>query len=442
MPDFSQALPAVDQNLAGVWSELDKDYYTKYPYYLEMASTARRKKYSVFPQLITKTRRWTPQMGDTMKLVIPETSPLTRQEARPVGLASAPLSDIAAVKERTVTASLAWQRFFSPNARFLNSFQDFISEQLAPTRKAVEEQRDWFEECFYRTHMWDYSPRIFVAGYGLVNLPVGRNGTTSLKTPGVLQQLVQLCPGDGHLTFQHLFDIVSEAESVIGMTPYSGSNLPGGESSGLDDQFCLVQSHESFRQFVNDPWVKENRMLEKDIVNKPYKGLIQGQLSSRLERYPIRWQVDDNGTVTLPSPEVSVADNNQGELNRTAPNPAYGKIGSIGSLEGSPFEIAWLIGGEHYARIETGPPPEFFAGGTGDPAKIAGMQWNGQIYGTKDFLIYEKDADGNITPQTNSFGHWMRWQGELALGCIGANAHNVLPILYRRRRGLTNVLPS
>ncbi len=428
--------------MAGVWSELDKDYYTKYPYYLELGATARRKKYSVFPPLITETVTWKPNMADTMKLVIPETSPLTRQEARPNSLASTPLADIAMVKERTVTASLAWQRFFSPNARFLASFQDFIKEQLAPTRKAVEEQRDWFEECFYRTHMWDYSPRVWVCGYGLVNVPVGRNGTASLKDAGVLQQLVQLCPGNGHLTYQHVYDILSEAESVIGMTPYSGSNLPGGDNSPLDDKYCLVQSNESFRQFVNDPWVKENRVLTTDIVNKPYKGPIQGQVMSRLERYPIRWQVDNDGVVTLPAPEISVTDNNQNELNRTTPNPAYGKIGNIGSLAGSPFEIAWLIGGTHYKRIQTGPPPEFFAGGTGDPQKLAGMQWNGQVYGTKDFLIYEKDSEGNIVPQTNSFGHWMRWQAELALGCIGANAHNVLPILYRRRRGITNVLQS
>lgn len=436
MPNFSATIPAVDQNLAGYWTEQDQDQYNKLPYYLELAATERRKRFSVWPNLITETVKWKPNMADTMKMVITEESPLLRQEARPNSIAVAPKTDIANVRERTVTASLAWQRFVSPHMRFLPSYQDFVKEQLVPTRKSVEKDRDWFEEVFYRTYMWDYSPRVFVAGYGLVDVPTGRSGTTSLKTAAVLQALAQLCPNDGYLTYQHLFDIVNEAEQVIGMTPYSGSNLPLGADQGMDDKYCLVQSHESFRQFVNDPWVKENRVLTNDIVNKPYKGAAMGSLAHRLERLPIRWSQDSAGAITLPSPEVVTADNNQGELNRTKPNPLF-------SLpKNSPFEIAWLVGGSHYKRIETGAPPEFFSGGTSDPQKLAGMNWNGMIYANKNFIVYEKDDAGNIVSSINEFGHYMRWQGELSCGMIGPNAFNVLPILYRRRTGLTNVLPS
>jgi len=436
MPSFNPTMPAIDANMNGVWSEQDQDQYNKYPYYLEVASTMRRKKYSVWPNLITETVKWKPNMANTLKMVIPEESPLLRQEARPNSIQVAPKTDVATVSERTVEASLAWQRFQSPHMRFLPSYQDFIKEQLVPTRKSVEKDRDWFEECFYRTYMWDYSPRVFVAGYGIVDVPVGRSGTTSNKTAAVLKALANLVPSNGFLTFQHMFDIVNEAEQVIGMTPYSGSNLPGGPNSGIDDKYCLVQSHESFRQWVNDPWVKENRMLTTDIVNQPYKGSPLGSFVSRLERFSIRWSVGDTGAVSLPSPETKTADNNQNELNRTKPNPLYSLIAN------SELEIAWLVGGSHYKRIETGAPPEFFAGGTGDPQKLAGMNWNGLIYPNKNFIVYEKDSDGNIVTNINEFGHYMRWQGELSCGMIGPNAHNVLPILYRRRSGLSNTLPS
>lgn len=436
MPSFSSTLPAIDSNLAGVWTEQDQNTYQKYPYYLEIANAEKRARQSVWPQLLNETVRWTPNMSSTMRMVMTEESPLLRQEARPNTIQSSPLTDIATVSERTTEAVLHWQRFVSPNMRFLPTFQDFVKEQLVPTRKAVEKFRDWFEESYYRTYIWDYSPRVFVAGYGLVDVPVGRSGTTSNKTAAVLSALANLVPSDGYLTYQHLFDITNVAETEIGMTPYEGSGLPGGENSGLDQKFCLVQSPESFRQFVNDPWVKENRVLTTDIVNKPYKGPVHGTLMSRLEQLPVRWSQDSGGAITLPAPEIRTADNNQGELNRTRPNPSYAK------LKNAQFELAFLVGGSHYKRIQTGPPPEFFSGATGDPQKLAGMNWNGLIYANKMFLTPEADSNGTPVWDVNSFGHYMRWQGELALGIIGPNAFNILPILYRRRLGTTNVLPS
>lgn len=436
MPSFSATLPAIDQNLVGVWTEQDQNQYNKLPYYLEVASAERRKRYSVWPELITDTVKWKPNMANTMRMVITEESPLTRQEARPNSIQVTPMADIANVQERTVDAALDWQRFVSPHMRFLPAFQDFLKGQIVPTRQSVEAQRDWFEECYYRSYIWDYSPRVWVAGYGLVEVPVGRTNGASNKTAGVLSNLVNLLPANGFLTFQHCFDILSEAEATIGMTPFEGSGLPGGEASGLDQRFALVQSHESFRQFVNDPWVKENRVLTTDIVNKPYKGPIHGSIVPRLENKPFRWSTDNDNVVTFPAPETRIGSTAQNEFNRTAPNPAYSKISQ------AQFEIAWLVGGKSYRRIETGPPPEFFSGGTSDPAKIAGMQWNGQVYATKNFLVPMADAGGNIVWDTNSFGHYMRWQSELALGMIGPNAHNILPILYRRRLGTTNVLPA
>lgn len=436
MPNFSATLPAIDQNLAGYWTEQDQDQWNKLPYYLELGATQRRKRYSVWPELLTETIRWKPNMANTLRMVIPEESPLLRQEARPNSIQVAPKVDIGNMAERIVEASLSWQRFVSPHMRFLPSFQDFVKEQLTPTRKSVEKDRDWFEECFYRTYIWDYSPRVWVAGYGLVDVPVGRTGTTSNKTAAVLKNLANLVPAEGFLTFQHIFDIVNEAEQVVGMTPYTGSNLPGGSNSGMDDKYCLVQSHESFRQFVNDPWVKENRVLTTDIVNSPYKGPIQGSVMSRLERLPIRWSQDSGGAITLPAPEVKTSDNNQLELNRTKPNPKYSLLNQ------AQFEVAFLVGGSHYRRIETGSPPEFFSGSVTDPQKLAGMNWNGQIYANKNFIVYEKDDTGAVVANINEFGHYMRWQGELSVGMIGPNAFNILPIIFRRRTGLTSVITA
>lgn len=430
MANFSAALPAIDQNLCGTWAEQDVNLYNKLPYYLEKADAEMRARYSVWSKLLTDTVAWKPNMADTMRMVMVEKTPVLRQEARPNALSTDPMRDIFNVRERTVDASLYWHQFVSPHFRFLSAFQDFLKGNLVPTRKNIEEQIRIYEDMFYRTHIWDYSPTVYFAGIGPVSAPVGAGA----KSAAWLQNNILNMPANGFLTFSELFKALSVFEDEIGGTPYEGSGQPGGDSQPLNERFCLVQGSQSWNNFVDDPWLKENRPLAMNIVTESFKGDFFGKIRSKLEKHPIRFKLDANMVPSMPTPESIDLDPASPHRGRTVPNSSYALI------DQSPIEVAWMVGGKHYRRISTGTPPEFFAGGTSDPQKLAGMQWNGQVYANKNFLVPCKDGDGNTTFDTNSFGHFIRFQAELALGIIGPNAFNIMPIVFRRRRTLTTTI--
>lgn len=434
MPSF--AMPAIDQNICAMWPEQDQNTYNKLPYYLDKAEASRRKKFETWEPLLTDTIDWTPNMADTLKLVVTEMAPVLRQSTRPNSISTEAKGDIFNVRERTSTASLVWQKFFSPKFRFYSAFMDFMKGQLVPTRKTIEEQITWFKETFYRTYMWDYSPFVYVVGRGLVAAPVGRDANgNSLKTAAWIQSILQDSSPPDYLTYASVFDILSAAMEERGMEPYEGDVVPGDSGMSLGEKYCLVCSREAYMRFVNDQWVKENRMLTLDIVNSKFKPTPFGMVMARMEKYPLRWKTsasDNYQTVTEPAPETIVTDVNSSEYNRTLPNPDYAKIAN------SPYEIAWFVGKNGgYRRIGVGAPPEFFAGSTTDPAKIAGMEWNGRVYATKNFPIQCTDAVGQTQLDLNSFGEYLRWQSSLVLGAVAVNPQNVLPIIMKRGRGVT-----
>lgn len=436
MPSFNATLPAIDQNLNGAWTEQDQNLYAKLPYYFERMDADMRGRYSVWEKLLTDRIAWTPNMATIMRAVMVEKSPVLRQEARPNTIQTNPLRDIFNVRERTVDAVLYWHQFVSPHFRFLPAFQDFMKGNLVPTRKNIEEQIRIYSDMFYRTYIWDYSPYIYVAGYGLVSAPVGRNADgTSKKTAAWLQtEVMQKIPADGYVTFRELFKFLNAAEEEVGMTPYEGTGLPGGDSAPLNERFCFVCSSQTWNNFVDDPWLKENRPLNMNIVTDSFKGDFFGKIRCKLEKYPLRFALSADKVPSLPAPETIDLEATSAEYNRTRPKDGYAKTAS------APVEVDWLVGGKAYKIIDSGPPPEFFAGATSDPQKLAGMQWNGQVYGNKNFLVPYTDASGNIVMDTNSFGHYMRFQSEKTFGIINPNAQNIIPIVSLRRAPNVNTV--
>jgi hypothetical protein len=417
--------------------------YQKLPFYLEKVDAEMRARYSVWDKLLTDTIPWKQNMGNLMRLVMVEKSPVLRQEARPSTLSEDPLRDIFNVRERTAEARLHWHEFVSPHFRFQSSFEDFLKGNLIPTRKNIEEQIRIYADMFYRTHIWDNSPNVYFAGVGAVAAPVGTTGVGSAavsnKTAAWIQSNLanaDFQSGRGGLTFAELFKALNTFESDIGATPYEGTGQPGGDSMPLNERYCLVCSPEAWNQFVDDEWLKENRQINMNIVTEAFRGDIWGKIRAKLEKYPRRFSVDEDFLPTSAAPETSVVDPESQDYGRTIPGPSYA------SITGSPIEVAWLVGGKHYRRIGLGPPPQFFAGGTGDPQKLAGMNWNGQVYHNKNFLIPCVPAGGgDPIMRMNEFGHYVRFQAELGLGIVGPHAFNIMPIVFKRRVGITTVLP-
>lgn len=430
--DFSQQIPALDQVLCNVWPEIPTNQYQKYDFYLTKAEQEARKDWQTWTNLITDTVPWTPNMATTMRAVMVEDAPITRAEARPRYITSNPLEDIFMVRERIAEARLQWQDFTSPYFQFLPSFQDFMKGNLIPTRKTIERQIMVYEDLFYRTFAWDNSPNVYMAGAGIIQAPTGLAADgTSNKTQAWLQNALLAAPANNYLTLQELFNASSVFTSEVGATPYSGDGLPDGDNKIVDNKYVLLCSNEAWMQFTNDPFVKENRPLAMNIINSAFKGPLWDTILGRIERYPMRYSVDANQNPTITAPEVSELNPNAPDYGRTKPNATYSRIDS------SPIEVAWLIGGKNYKRINSGPPPEFFAGSASDPSKIAGMQWNGQVYPTRNFLIPCKDEDGNVQYKMNDRGRYMKFMASLVLGCLPLHPFNVMPIVFRRRRGVT-----
>jgi hypothetical protein len=231
---------------------------------------------------------------------------------------------------------------------------------------------------------------------------------------------------NGTLTFSEIFKILNYAEQEVGMVPYEGTGLPGAPSNPLSQKFCLVIGSEDWNNFVDDPWLLQNRPLNMNIVTDVFRGDLWGRVTCKLERYPWRWKLDANASPTFERPELSEVNSSSEDYGLTKPNPQYSKVAN------SPIGVAFLVGGDAYDAIQVGPPPSEFTRDLPQGA-VQKMNWNGKAYMTKLFNVPCKDADGNTFYDANSFGRYLRLQGTVTVGARAQNPRNVLPIIFKRR---------
>ena len=426
----SLGLPSIDQNLAATWTQDDLNYYNKLPYYFVKATGAWQKRWETWSKIL-KSVPWQANMGDTMRQVGLEPSPVLRQQAFPKLLAEAPKGDIIHLKERTTDAKLRRQRFTTPNFHFLPSFQDFMGQKVGPYRENLNRQVSIYAEQFYRTHMFHWSPYVYVAGVGLLSAPSAEgsaDGSTG-KSNGFLATEVLNKVSTG-LSFQEVFKALNLFEQEVGATPFEGDGQPGGDSQPLNEKYLLVGASEVWNNWIDDPWLKENRPINMNIVTQGFQGDLFGRARFRTEKFGIRIKHDNNFLASYPAPEYVELNANSPELFRTKPNKAYATESQVG--------VAWLVGGNNYQYIEVGAPPASFT--EKDVNGLVGMDWNGKIQMTKNILTMVTDDNGNQMPDTNSWGEYLRLQAQVALGIVGFNKFNVMPIFYKRNVGITTIL--
>ena len=425
-------LPGIDQTICGDWTEQQVDLYNKLDFYLLEAQTQYRKHWTVFDKLFNSIQ-WKPNMGPTMRRVMTEPTPIMRQEAIPNLLSEVPKTDVISTRERSADSKPRWQDFVSPNFYFLPSFQDFM-KHIDDNMENVNKQMTVFEDIFYRTMIFHWAPYVYVMGVGLVAAPAGNPTTTGTggKTNAWLQAQIEAmsAAGPGTLTFSELYKAFNAFETEVGATPFEGTGKPGADSNPLNQRFCLVQSSESWNNFVDDPWLKENRPINMNIVTDAFKGDIFGRIRSRLERFPIRYAIDGDFSPSQHAPEIIEENPDAPDYGRTKPYYKYARVSE------SPIEVAFLVGGAAADIIKTGPPPSEWVRDL-DQGAATKMNWNGKAYLTKEFLTKCKNVDGTEVYEANSFGRYLRIQGTLTVGISMINMHNVLPIIYKRRVAVT-----
>lgn len=421
------SMPALDANQCGNWTEQQINLYNSLPYYLAMMQVERRKTYMIWNKFVGKVK-WTPNMGKTMRSVRKEPSPFLRQAAYPNPIDVVPKKDVMDVREVSVDAAIARQKFESPILTFIPDFRDFMKNHVEANGKDIMEKEERYEDLFYRTQIFQNSPNVWIPdllGGSLIAAPTGPGDAAGLtaKSQNWLQAIFPTVGQPGNLSLTSLNNLITAAETDQRIPAWKGSGLPK-DGVGLSDKFAIVCSSEAWNQFTFDPYLLANKNCALDVVNDSFKGNFFGRATAILEDMPLRYAPDG----TMPYPEVRELDPTAWNYGESVPNPAYTDPGR------APYEVAFLIGTQGYDAIEVGPPPKQFAS-NGMPEGFGKMFWNGELMITKNFLIPCVNDDGSVTWETNVYGEYLKFVSQCTYGIRATQRRFVIPIIFKRQRG-------
>ena len=427
-------MPAIDADVCSGWTENDLDAYNSMSFYLAKMQVERRETWGTFSKF-TQKRKWKANNGPLLRGVRTAPSPHMRQFAMPSVMRNLPKKDVMNVREVKADADVRRHRFESQNLNFWPSFNDFM-DHVDETGKDIMEKIERYEDLFLRTAIWHMSPYVFVCKAngdidvltssdgvpiwsGVGDFTDGTDGKTAAWLQATLPQVT------GNLSLTGLNKAFTIFETDFRVPAFSGKLMPSGQDNGLDGLYAVTTSSEAYNQFTFDPWLKDNKNCDFDIVNKSFRGKIFGRLTCGLEDMVMRCTTAG----VFHAPELRVATDDAYNSGDTEPNPSYTDIGT------SPVEIGFLAGGFGYESIEVGPPPSQFTGDS-PPHNFPGMWWNGEVKLTKQFLLECIDPDtGAVRYEQNTYGEWLRFVSQAAFGILAKNRRYMAPIIYLRKRG-------
>lgn len=430
------SVPAINANICSGWTEQDVNLYNKLPYYLAKMQVDRRKTWITWKKFLGN-KRWTPNMGSTMRSVTKEPSPHLRQTANPTEISSAPKKDVVNIYERKVDEQVYRHRFESLVLNFLPDFRDFLNDGVKANSTDVMEKQERFEDLFYRSRIYYYSPYVWVPGRvagELVAAPqsIGTEtyaaGVTTItganaKTSAWIQAMIPQLGQPGNLSLDTLNKLCTAASTDQRIPPFTGSGL-AKEDAGLTEKYCLVTSSEAWDQFMYDPFLLNNKNCALDIVLQKFRGSLFGKITCTLEDMPMRFKADG----TLAAPETRELNPDAENYGETIPNSDYT------SITQSPYEMAFLVGAQGYEGLEVGPPPSAFSG-NGMPNGFGKMVWNGEVFLTKNIILPCPTDDNPYAVDANSYGEYLQVKCQTTFGILGKQKRNIIPILFKRKRG-------
>lgn len=426
------SMPALDANVCGDWTENQINAYQSMPFYLAKIQVDVKQTYSTFSKIVGK-RKWTQKMGPILRGVRTNASPNLRQFAYPQPLTSVPLTDVMDIRETTTEAQVRWQDFQSPIFNFYPEFNDFLSH-IEDNGKDIAKKIERYNEVFLRGMMFQMSPFMFICNVdGSVSLETcpfwNGSGTFDPNTQGKIANYLSnenITP-DGPLDLSCIEQAMTIMETDLGVPFFSGSEMPKADGIALDGKFLIILDSEAYNRWTFDKYVLQGRSIDLNLINNGFRGSLWGRGTTRLESLPLRY----NAAGTFPAPELRAA-TTEYDSGETLPSPLYAQPAN------APYGVAWICGQNGYEAIETGPPPALF---TGDKFPNApGMDWSGVPKLTKNFLLQCLDPAGVVQTQANTFGRYVKFIAEQTFGILATQRRNMIPIVYKRKRGPGNPL--
>lgn len=404
----------------------DKDRFNKLPFYLVKNEIKTFPTWNVFDQLYG-TISWEPNMGNTMKAVTPQRSPVGNVFAFPNNIDVVPNKNIYQVTESSEDARVKAERFESQQFSFVPYFNSFWRDHLQYANKDIARQIAVYNNQFIRTNMWMKSNYVYLAGTGLVNVGTddlamtdNADTTFSLTTAGVAKSTAWLAAQaagqiKSSLTLRTLFRASLAHREDLAAPAFDGvQNMPE-DNEGIKGKYVFVGSTEAFDAFAFDADTNLLKSINLDLLFKDFNGLLFGKITYKFDRYPLRF--NDAGKFIAPE----IFDNT---TKKWLPNPLYT------SLVTAPFEVGWLCGAESCKTIKVGPPPKEFSAQSMSAKKFYGLKWNGEIQMTDQVLVTY--ADGSI--DLNVYGTQLKMISQSTFGYLTGEPRYTFPIVYRRSR--------
>tara|TARA_R100000664_G_scaffold29397_1_gene41273 strand:- start:38 stop:1441 length:1404 start_codon:yes stop_codon:yes gene_type:complete len=454
---FAQAMATTDNS----------NNFNKLEFYLVKNEVALFPKWNVYDTMYGSIK-WQPNMGDTLQGLTPTPSPVQRSTFAPNVLNDAPLKDIYKIGERNESAKLSYHRYESTRFRFLNSFESFWRDQLSYAHADIVRQIQNANNQFVRTLMWYQTPDLYIAkgGSGYLSSSVDLDGDA--EKASLTQTQIRTIDGDddstsattaaigegggqeyrdslvtggsgqeaGALTLKDLYKAMLVLQEDVQAAPFDRVFGAPKTSEMVKGKYILVCSTEAWASLLWDDDLKKSGGHElastsKDYIKDGFAGDLFGKITVKYDPYPLRFT--DTGAWVQPQTVTS---------NKVVPNSLYTKIPSSASNTIGGNEVAFLCGADAFKTISVGPPPREFAGKNISKKKLYGMNWNGQIDLTDQFLVpTASTTDLTNTSESattawdmNVYGDYLKFISQTIHGGIPGDARHCLPIVFRRRR--------
>jgi len=440
--------------------------FNKLDFYLVKNEVALFPKWNVYDTLYGSIK-WQPNMGDTLQGLTPTPSPISRSTFAPNVLADAPLKDIYKIGERNESAKLSYHRYESTRFRFLNSFESFWRDQLSYAHKDIVRQIQTSQNQFIRTLMWYQTPDVFIAkgGAGYLASSVDLDGDAAKVS--LTQDQIRTIDGDddrtastsaaigegggqefrdalatggsgqaaGVLTLKDLYNAMLVLQEDVQAPTFDRQHGVPKTSEMIKGKYVLVCSTELWASLMWDDDLvgastggRRLAPANMNLINDGFAGDLWGKITVKFDPFPLRFL--DNGAWINPQTVTN---------NKVVPNSVYTKIIAGETTAAACNEVAFLCGADAFKAISVGPPPKEFAGKNVSKKKLYGMNWNGQIDLTDQFLVPTASttdvADGGAEGwDLNVYGDYLKFISQTIHGGIPGDARHCLPIVYRRQR--------